>query len=164
MVVQELYDTPSTLAIVLEWDDPHYIGSILPSYRQKKSNNSRQQNYLLGSVENLSHITSTAAAFSAHTLCRSIALNMVPFIMMVHLHKRWPYVLHLVVCHPCLLSLQQAFKLQIRLQLVQENYFTVDIFPGRVEEVGKEPADTGVGDVAAYNDELLFSWSLKSLI
>jgi hypothetical protein len=63
--------------------------------------------------------------------------------------------MYLEISHPGLLSLQQAFKLQVRLQLVEENYFTVNIFSGRVEEVSKEPTDTRVSDVATHDDELL---------
>ena len=63
--------------------------------------------------------------------------------------------MYLEVCHPCLLSLQQSFKLQVRLHLVEEHHLAVHVLPGGVEEVCKEPTDAAVGDVAAHDDELL---------
>ena len=68
--------------------------------------------------------------------------------------------MYLEVCHPCLLSLQQSFKLQVRLHLVEEHHLAVHVLPGGVEEVCKEPTDAAVGDVAAHNDELFLSRSL----
>ena len=68
--------------------------------------------------------------------------------------------MYLEVCHPCLLSLQQSFKLQVRLHLVEEHHLAVHVLPGGVEEVCKEPTDAAVGDVAAHDDELLFCRSL----
>ena len=69
-------------------------------------------------------------------------------------------LLHLEVSHPSFLPLQQSFKLQVRLHLVEEHHLTVHILPGGVEEVSQEPADTAVGDVAAHNDKLLLGRSL----
>ena len=77
--MQQLNDTSCPLTVVLKRNDPHNVRSILSGCIIIFSLMSLLNNYLLGSVENLSHITSTAAAFSAHTLCRSMALNMVPY-------------------------------------------------------------------------------------
>ena len=79
MIVQQLNDTSCSLAIVLKRYHSHNVRSILSCCITIFSIIFLLNNYLLGSVENLSHITSTAAAFSAHTLWRSMALNMVPY-------------------------------------------------------------------------------------
>ena len=83
VIVKQLYDTTGSFTVVLDRYDPHDIWCVLPCC-SKASNylhffpNTRI-NVLLGSSENLSHITRTAAAFSAQTLCKSIALSMVPY-------------------------------------------------------------------------------------